>query len=174
MDTALYYTFSTVSQTLAGAIAFLGAFVLYRLQIQRQRLKAIGERVTWSCTIFPQSALKNYLELEQYDKFLEYCRGIMSKLPLNAPNDPEQFYFEFQKFEWEMGLKERLFPKLKTALLFTIGVIVYSVLVLIFTPWITSCKIAAYIVITTTGIIGLSICLWCYFQLIMQTIFDEG
>jgi hypothetical protein len=31
-DTAVYYTFSTISQTLAGAIALLAAFVLYRLQ----------------------------------------------------------------------------------------------------------------------------------------------
>ena len=29
---ALYYTFSTVAQTLGGAIALLGAFVFYRLQ----------------------------------------------------------------------------------------------------------------------------------------------
>jgi hypothetical protein len=32
MQNALLYTFSTISQTLAGAIALLGAFVLYRLQ----------------------------------------------------------------------------------------------------------------------------------------------
>ncbi len=31
-ETALYYTFSTIAQTLAGAFGILGAFVLYRLQ----------------------------------------------------------------------------------------------------------------------------------------------
>jgi hypothetical protein len=32
MINTVFYTFSTISQTLAGAIALLGAFVLYRLQ----------------------------------------------------------------------------------------------------------------------------------------------
>ena len=34
MDNALYYTFSTIAQTLGGAIALLGAFVFYRLQFR--------------------------------------------------------------------------------------------------------------------------------------------
>ena len=33
MDSALYYTFSTIAQALAAAIALLGAFTLYRLQL---------------------------------------------------------------------------------------------------------------------------------------------
>lgn len=32
METTLYYTFSTISQTLAGAVALLAGFVLYRFQ----------------------------------------------------------------------------------------------------------------------------------------------
>src|SRR5882762_7665944 len=32
MENTLYYTFSTIAQALAGAIALLGAFVLYRVQ----------------------------------------------------------------------------------------------------------------------------------------------
>ena len=32
MENALFYTFSTIAQTLAAAIALLGAFVLFRLQ----------------------------------------------------------------------------------------------------------------------------------------------
>ena len=33
METTIYYAFSTIAQTLAAAIAFLGAFALYRLQV---------------------------------------------------------------------------------------------------------------------------------------------
>ena len=32
MENTLYYTFSTIAQSLAGALALLGAFVLYRVQ----------------------------------------------------------------------------------------------------------------------------------------------
>jgi len=43
MDTALYYTFSTIAQTLAGGIALLGAFVLYRFQILAGSLEDTSE-----------------------------------------------------------------------------------------------------------------------------------
>ncbi len=41
METALYYTFSTIAQTLAAVIAILGAFALHRLQTMNAE---IGER----------------------------------------------------------------------------------------------------------------------------------
>lgn len=44
MDTALYYTLSTVSQTLAGAMGVLAAFVLIRLSALNS---AIAERVRY-------------------------------------------------------------------------------------------------------------------------------
>lgn len=37
-ENALYYTFSTISQTLAGAIALLAAFVLYRLSLLNEEM----------------------------------------------------------------------------------------------------------------------------------------
>ena len=169
MDTALYYTFSTISQTLAGAIAFLGAFVLYRLQIQKENLKNIGRLVVQSVSSADSSnRLKNFLETEQYERFVKCCEG---ELPGDTKNN--LLGENFVKFKYEKELKSRLIPKLKIALLFTIGVIVYSVLVLILTPFITTCKLVTYSVIMAVGGIGLSICLVSYYQLIMVTIFDE-
>lgn len=43
MENTLYYTFSTISQSLAGAIAFLGAFVLFRLQAISHLLSSSSE-----------------------------------------------------------------------------------------------------------------------------------
>jgi hypothetical protein len=40
MENTLYYTFSTIAQSLAGAIAFVGAFVLFRLQAISQALRS--------------------------------------------------------------------------------------------------------------------------------------
>jgi hypothetical protein len=40
-----YYTFSTIAQTLAGAIALLAAFLLYRFQIMASALKDHAEFV---------------------------------------------------------------------------------------------------------------------------------
>lgn len=41
-ETALYYTFSTIAQTLAGGIALLAAFVLYRLNILNEEMRWNG------------------------------------------------------------------------------------------------------------------------------------
>jgi len=43
MENTLYYTFSTIAQSLAGAIAFLGAFVLFRLQAISHLLSSSAE-----------------------------------------------------------------------------------------------------------------------------------
>ena len=43
MTNTVFYTFSTIAQTLAGAIALLGAFVLYRLQALRSEIERPAE-----------------------------------------------------------------------------------------------------------------------------------
>jgi hypothetical protein len=43
VENTLYYIFSTIAQTLAGAIAFLGAFVLFRLQSIAHSLRSNAE-----------------------------------------------------------------------------------------------------------------------------------
>ena len=45
METALYYTFSTIPQVLAGAVALVGVFSLFRLDMFNSRLKGIVEVV---------------------------------------------------------------------------------------------------------------------------------
>jgi hypothetical protein len=49
VDTTLYYTFSTIAQALAGAVAFLGAFVLFRLQSIAHQLRLSADLLsqTW-------------------------------------------------------------------------------------------------------------------------------
>jgi hypothetical protein len=46
MENALFYTFSTIAQTLAAAIAFLGAFALYRFQSSRAILTEYSNYIT--------------------------------------------------------------------------------------------------------------------------------
>ena len=42
MTNQLYYTFSTIAQTLAGAIALLAAFILYRLQTLNKDIEELS------------------------------------------------------------------------------------------------------------------------------------
>lgn len=45
MQDALYWTASTIAQTLAGAMGILAAFVLYRLQVARRELETTGRAI---------------------------------------------------------------------------------------------------------------------------------
>jgi hypothetical protein len=45
VENTLYYTFSTIAQALAGVVAFLGAFVLFRLQTMSQVLSNGAEAI---------------------------------------------------------------------------------------------------------------------------------
>jgi hypothetical protein len=45
LENTFFYTFSTISQTLAGAIALLAGFVLYRLQMLNNDIGNLGERL---------------------------------------------------------------------------------------------------------------------------------
>ena len=45
MANTLYYTLSTIAQTLAGAFALMGAFVLFGLQLAKTRLAEVGSKV---------------------------------------------------------------------------------------------------------------------------------
>ena len=49
MENALFYTFSTIAQTLGAAIASLGAFALYRLQTIGATLENLGVGVIQPC-----------------------------------------------------------------------------------------------------------------------------
>ena len=50
-ETTLFYTYSTIAQTLAGAFGILGAFTLFHLQSINQSLKGICSAIYNSSTI---------------------------------------------------------------------------------------------------------------------------
>jgi hypothetical protein len=54
VNNTLYYTFSTIAQTLAGGVAFLGAFVLFRFQGIASQLR---ENASLLCQKWPNDEL---------------------------------------------------------------------------------------------------------------------
>src|SRR5262249_41440652 len=53
---AIFYTFSTISQTLAGAIGLIGAFVVFRLQSLSEQIELDGGRVAPFVRVVRQNA----------------------------------------------------------------------------------------------------------------------
>src|SRR5882762_587970 len=76
MENTLYYTFSTIAQTLAGAIALLGAFILYRLQKLNNGLddhaKFIRKQYSEEEDLI---FLNSFIVKGEYKKFLKYTRA---------------------------------------------------------------------------------------------------
>lgn len=70
MSNALYYTFSTIAQTLAGAMALLAAFLLYRLQTLNQGMYEDAERISVALAPYHTRA-HDMLRARQYTNLLQ-------------------------------------------------------------------------------------------------------
>lgn len=87
MENALFYTFSTIAQTLGGAIALLGAFVLYRLQSISNELEDAG--ISAMQPYLPQHSepLQKLLVEGKYRELYNYLQQITPQVP---PTDQPQ------------------------------------------------------------------------------------
>src|ERR1044072_8524572 len=73
MDNALYYTFSTIAQTFASAIALLAAFVLYRFQILSSALETHANDLRKQYSEESDLVLSNSFVVKgDFDGFVEY------------------------------------------------------------------------------------------------------
>jgi len=67
--TVLYYTFSTIAQTLAAAFAFVGAFVLFRIQAIDRSCKEIAEELYRRP--FRTPLLRNLINRRQWKEYAD-------------------------------------------------------------------------------------------------------
>src|SRR5215213_4593110 len=74
-DTAIYYTFSTISQSLAGAIALLAAFVLYRFQLLDIEIQGSTSHLRTFATGDTRQQMDVAMAAGRHDKILELAVG---------------------------------------------------------------------------------------------------
>ncbi|SRR6266478_2533715 len=79
----VFYTFSTIAQTLAGAIALLGAFVLYRLQSLSSDIERDSHTVELNHTV-ERDKIRELRIQKKYQEIVE-----LSKSTLRAPSPQE-------------------------------------------------------------------------------------
>jgi uncharacterized membrane protein len=159
MENALFYTFSTIAQTLAAAIGFLGAFALYRFQSTRAILTEYSNYIIHET--FENEETKALVREEKFEELQKYIRSSRSK---DNPQVYPNFESNMQTFDTNLKSMLSMRYKLKQALTLTIIVIVISIAILIFTPTI-ACSFLAIKIIFTLGFILL---VWC---LILDAIF---
>lgn len=188
-ETTLYYTFSTISQTLAGAIALLAAFVLYRIQLLNSEMDNVIE-ATYS--FLNESFSDTIMELIRYEfnqmKILKDYNGIIDYLnkdenenilknqKISFDSDDkihvhleEDYSANKKKLEELWAFKKKLIGWLKWTLVFTIITILYSVIILSKAPDI--CNDSRGIILGF-GIFFFGVCLIVYGYLAFTSVVD--
>ena len=152
METTLYYTFSTIAQTLAGAIALLGAFILYRLQKLNNGLDDHAKFIRKQYSEEEDLVfLNSFIVKGEYKKFLKYARS--NPIPAEsdpgsagaadpntaagseATNEAQSYLTDVQlKMKELLILRKSLIRSFTVSLLLTVSLIAASVIALAVTP----------------------------------------
>lgn len=158
MDSTLYYTFSTIAQALAAAIALLGAFTLYRLQLLvASMLEAAA--ILRTHTSANRSGIDAAYIVADYTKVFELVRDADGKAP------GTEIRAGLEKFARLIAEKRSVVRTFQAALLASVLVILGSVIVLSFTPLIVRHDAAALFL--ALGCLSLGGCLGLYARLLL-------
>lgn len=173
-STSLYYFFSTIAQTLAGAIALLAAFSLYRLQ---DVVTTIGEtwRIATKQIALPEDQNRMIFNLTNSGKFEEAYNYLTEHfVNMNSELDPQAKAFLGRIDEWSFGvcknkieLRKQLIRRLKQALLITAFIIFFSVGVLPFVNFLNYCGNVVWLLVGIY-LLALGCSLFIYFRLVME------
>ncbi len=156
LSNAVYYTFSTVAQTLAGAIALLAAFVLYRLQSVNQVLVRDGERVAVPLAQLEPKA-NEMVELGKFQDLLDAANNA------DYPPGHGQAKIERARLAASLHTHTVLVEEFRFALYLTAATIVYAVAALVFAPIILRSSIVSGAVLA----VGLLAFIWCIIRYVV-------
>lgn len=165
MENALFYTFSTIAQTLAAAIALLGAFTLYRLQTIGALLDDLA--LTAMQPYLPDDTARRLRAEENYGAFLEHLRNTQSR-KTNETIDPVPTAALHRLGAYVQALSS-LQGLLKWALGLTVVVIIAAVTILALTPQIATQPSLACVVFIL-GIGSFAGCLVVYSVLVVRSL----
>jgi hypothetical protein len=162
METAFYYTFSTIAQALAAVIALLGAFVLYRAQLLGSDLSHA------SAVIRTHSQVDAAVRAAIDAAYIAGDHGKVFNLAKTAQQEPERSevaagFAIFEKLERDM---RSLLWSFVFAVIASIIVIGGSVVVLAYTPDLARQTHAAHYLVA--GYASFWVCLFLYGRLLLK------
>lgn len=167
MENTLYYTFSTIAQTLAGAVAFLGAFVLFRLQAISHLLQSSAELLSrvWLADDEIQRAAAG----SDYSAVLARAQ-ILVKLPI--PSGWGLIHqAALEGMQRSIVQRSRILGSLKTALVFAAIVMVSAVAALASVAELASPRKLA-IGVLVVGVVGFGISVLAIGNLVWKATHD--
>ena len=165
MENALYYTFSTIPQVLAAAIALLVAFVLYRLQTINKEIEVRSLDLQSVCIDQLNNDLWELHVNESYEKVFENS----IKFQPTDQNNLRLFGLHRTRLGRLLEFKKSLLSSFNFSLIITVSLIIASVVVLPFTPTLKTYSCGSSIIFFF-GILWFIVCLVCYANLAKKTI----
>jgi len=177
MINTIFYTFSTIAQTLAGAIALLGAFVLYRLQSLRSVIEIdSGEIVQGYPTIIHYIASDHSSEvvmMNDWHRQGEYRKVLEFGMPtVTAQPQSERLCIEManrDRLRRNLDRYDLLLKTFKKSLWLTVGLISFSVIALAVAELIARSDRSCWLVLIG-GLLWFGVCLYSYIVLIQKAI----
>ena len=169
MENALFYTFSTIAQTLAGAIALLGAFVLYRLQSLGAELEDAA--LTAIQPYLPNDEISRLRGENNYDDLVTLLNTVAPSANKLAEVNNTYVLSKRRALPSLLQLRRQLHRLMKISLALTIVLIAASVVVLSTTPLIATSTNVAYSVFVV-GILLFVVCLVLYVLLILKAVHE--
>ena len=172
METALYYTYSTIAQTIAGAIGLLGAFLIYHLSETRRSLYEYLEKLY---SYYPRGQgtedLDFMWEHKDIDGLIEYFHE--DKLRQLEVGDCLAQPMYLVPAEGLHDHRKLLFKKTKIALILTCVTVILSLFILPIVPFLVGwvCRTILVSILIVGPILG-SICIYLYAKIVV-TIFRK-
>jgi hypothetical protein len=157
-ETALYYTFSTIAQALAAAIALLGAFTLYRLQL-------LAAAMPEAAAILRTHTSANRAEVDAAFIVADYTRVFELVRAADSRSQRTEIKAGLEKFSRILGEKRAVIRTFQSALVASVIVILGSVIVLAVTPAIARGSSPALVL--AGGCVALGVCLGLYARLLL-------
>lgn len=168
MINEIFYTFSTIAQTLAGAIALMAAIVLFRLQSLNADIDGMAESLASSLNLVSQEKADKALTFYRLEDF----RGLMylyNSEVVNMNNIPFHAKLYCERLPKLLSIKSLFLFWFKMAFYLTLFLVLFAVFVLAFAETIAGSRCCAQI----TFIIGFAWlfgCLFSYAALMHQSL----
>jgi hypothetical protein len=137
METVLFYTFSTIPQTVATALGVLAVFVLYRLQADSETRwhdsRTLLEQfvgVDGTCVTQPGATLSDLLGRQEYKRFVTELGDHYAAGAGNPPPGSVR-HLAWGRLKASIAARDQIIAALNKAFLFTSITILYSLGMLI-------------------------------------------
>jgi hypothetical protein len=158
MENALLYTFSTMAQTLGGAIALLSAFVLYRFQ----SLDAAMAKEALALRPEFQMAAGNVAEYDRIESVGEYKELLES---IKTRGEGSFSVSAFKRLKHNVISKRKITDAFMAAVSCTGTTMMFSIIVLPITHILVARSAVSYCILLT-GVILFGVCIWIYWLVI--------